>query len=107
MKVFNKKDIIEQVAARTDKEFDIVSNVTDEVFNTLREIITGDDIELRIEIRDFGVFEVKKTNPRPKARNPKSKEIVNVPARRKTHFKPGKRLRKALQAPINPLEGKQ
>jgi len=51
----------------------------------------------RIELRDFGVFEVKKTKPKPKARNPRTGEIIYVPARRKTHFKAGKILKDTLK----------
>ena len=58
------------------------------------------DPELRIEIRDFGVFEVKLTKSKPKARNPRSGEIVFVPSRRKTHFKPSKLLRSFLTKPL-------
>ena len=59
------------------------------------------DPEVRIEIRDFGVFEVKTTKPKPKARNPKTNEIIYVAARRKTHFKPGKLLKEALKRPLS------
>jgi len=58
------------------------------------------DPELRIEIRDFGVFEVKTTKSKPKARNPKSGEIIFVPSRRKTHFKPSKLLKRFLSKPL-------
>ncbi|MGB1717525.1 MAG: HU family DNA-binding protein [Candidatus Latescibacterota bacterium] len=50
----------------------------------------------RIEIRGFGVFQVKDTRPKPAARNPRTGEIIYVPARRKTHFKPGRLLKGAL-----------
>ena len=50
------------------------------------------DPEVRIEIRDFGIFEVKTKKVKPTARVPKTFEIVYVPPRRKTHFKPGKLL---------------
>ena len=59
----------------------------------------------RIEIRGFGVWRVRETNARPNARNPKTGEIVSVPARRKVLFKPGKVLKKALSQP--PIHGKQ
>jgi integration host factor subunit beta len=62
------------------------------------------DPEIRIELRDFGVFEVKKTKAKPKARNPKTNETVFIPSRRKTHFKPSKRLKKILQVPLKELE---
>ena len=61
------------------------------------------DPEVRIELRDFGVFEVKKTKAKPKARNPKTNETVFIQARRKTHFKPSKKLREVLQTPLADL----
>ena len=50
------------------------------------------DPEVRIEIRDFGIFEVKTKKVKPTARDPKTGEIVYIPPGRKTHFKPGKLL---------------
>ena len=47
--------------------------------------------EGRIELRDFGVFEVKRRKPR-KARNPQSGETVQVPERVAVRFKPGKEM---------------
>lgn len=105
MKTYIKKDVVERVIEKSGEKPEVVARVTNEIFNSLREIMTGDDIELRIEIRDFGVFEVKKTKPKPKARNPKTNDIIYVPARRKTHFKPGKLLKLALKVPIEELEG--
>ncbi|MEZ4763182.1 MAG: HU family DNA-binding protein [Calditrichia bacterium] len=70
------------------------------VFQALREILAEADPEIRIEIRDFGVFEVKETKPKPKARNPRTGDIIYVPARRKTHFKPGKLLKEILKEPM-------
>jgi len=50
----------------------------------------------RIEVREFGVLEVKDTKPKPAARNPRIGEVVYVPARRKTHFKLGRVLKRVL-----------
>ena len=55
---------------------------------------------IRIEIREFGVFEIKKTKPKPKARNIKTGEFIFVPGRRKIHFKPGKLLKEYLKKKI-------
>ncbi|NQV73192.1 HU family DNA-binding protein, partial [bacterium] len=52
----------------------------------------------------FGVFEVKKTRAKPKARNPKTNETVYIPSRRKTHFKPSKKLKAVLQQPLADLQ---
>jgi integration host factor subunit beta len=71
--------------------------IVDNLFDSLRELIMSANPIVRIEIRDFGVFEVKKTKPKPKARNLKTGEFVYVPGRRKMHFKPGKILKNFLK----------
>jgi integration host factor subunit beta len=43
------------------------------------------------ELRNFGVFEVKKRKPR-KARNPRTGETVEVPAKLVVTFKPGQEM---------------
>ena len=49
----------------------------------------------RIEIRGFGSFDVHYRPPRV-GRNPKSGEVVSVPAKFITHFKAGKGLREGV-----------
>jgi integration host factor subunit beta len=71
--------------------------IVDSLFDSMRELIMSANPVIRIEIRDFGVFEVKKTKPKPKARNLKTGEFVFVPGRRKMHFKPGKILKNFLK----------
>jgi len=71
--------------------------IVDSLFESMRELIMSAAPIIRIEIRDFGVFEVKKTKPKPKARNLKTGEFVYVPGRRKMHFKPGKILKNFLK----------
>jgi integration host factor subunit beta len=51
----------------------------------------------RIEIRGFGRFELRHRAPRL-ARNPKSGETVNCPAKVGIHFKPGKEIRNRVNA---------
>jgi integration host factor subunit beta len=77
------------------------------VFSAVRELLKTADPEVRIEIRTFGVFEVKLTKEKPQARNPKTGEIVVVPARRKTHFKPSKFLKEFLVKPLDQLKSEQ
>jgi integration host factor subunit beta len=100
MRTFIKKDVVERIAQKGAERPDTVAKIVNEVFTTLREIMAEADEEIRIEVRDFGVFEVKKTKPKPKARNPKTNEVIYVAARRKTHFKPGKLLKEALKRPM-------
>jgi integration host factor subunit beta len=47
--------------------------------------------EGRVELRNFGVFEVKRRGPR-KARNPRTGDKVFVPERSVVTFKPGQNM---------------
>ncbi|MFN3597397.1 MAG: HU family DNA-binding protein [Rubricoccaceae bacterium] len=98
-----KKDVARRVAEITDEPLYRTEPWVQAVITALRELMIEADPEVRIELRDFGVFEVKKTRAKPKARNPKTNETVFIPARRKTHFKPSKLLREALQQPLAEL----
>ena len=88
-----KKELALLVSERAECKKNVASEMVDSLFNAMRDsIIEGN----RIEIRGFGVFQVKDTRPKPAARNPRTGEIIYVPARRKTHFKPGRLLKDAL-----------
>lgn len=69
----------------------------DALFNGLREALQQGG---RIEIRNFGSWTVKATNARPNARNPRTGEVVVVPARRKVRFRPGRIIKEALSPDI-------
>jgi|ERR1041385_8426983 integration host factor subunit beta len=100
-KTYTKRDIIRRVAAARHQNMNVSAQWVDHVFIAVREIMMTADPELRIEIRDFGVLEVKSTKSKPKARNPKSGEIIFVPSRRKTHFKPSKLLKRFLSQSLD------
>ena len=51
----------------------------------------------RIEIRGFGSFNLHHRPPRI-ARNPKTGEAINLPAKVALHFKPGKEMRDRVNA---------
>jgi len=81
-----KKEIVKQIADRLQltqlKTKDIVQQTFDAIVDTLIE-------DGRIELRNFGVFEVKRRKGRM-ARNPRTLEPVNVPPKNVVSFKPGK-----------------
>lgn len=88
-----KKDLALEVAGETGCKKSLAAKMVDSVFSAMRaSLVKGD----RIEIRGFGVFQVKDTRPKPAARNPRTGDVIYVPARRKTHFKPGKLLKDEL-----------
>jgi integration host factor subunit beta len=81
-----KKEIVKQIADAIGltqlKTKDIVQQTFDAIVDTLID-------QGRIELRNFGVFEVKQRKAR-KARNPRTGEKVEVPPKCVVTFKPGK-----------------
>ena len=100
---YTKRDVARRSARRLGLKIYMVEEIVDGVFTTLREMMSESSPQIRIEIRNFGVFEVKPTKAKPKARNPRTNEIIHVPPRRKTHFRPGKLLKKSLRTPLSEL----
>ena len=49
----------------------------------------------RVELRGFGAFSVRDRQAR-QGRNPRTGELVDVPAKRVPYFKPGKEIRERL-----------
>lgn len=99
-----KKDVARRVAELMGEPIYRSEPWVNAVIEALGGLMVEADPEVRIELRDFGVFEVKKTKAKPKARNPKTNETVFIPSRRKTHFKPSKRLKDVLQKPLADLD---
>jgi len=78
------KTISEEIGLTQLKTKEIVQKTFDAIVETLVD-------ERRIELRNFGVFEVKKRAAR-KARNPRTGDKVSVPAKYVVTFKPGKEM---------------
>jgi len=71
-RTITKKDVAKRTAKLVGEKIYLAERIVDGVFTSLRQFMAEADPEVRIEIRDFGVFEVKTTKPKPKARNPKT-----------------------------------
>jgi nucleoid DNA-binding protein len=93
-----KKDLALRISEKLGVKKQLAYEVVDTLFKAMREsLIQGN----RIEIRGFGVLGVKDTKPKPAARNPRTGEIVYVPARKKSYFKAGILIKKALHQPLD------
>lgn len=99
-----KKDVARRVSELMNEPIYKCEPWVASVIESIGEMMMSADPDIRIELRDFGVFEVKKTRAKPKARNPKTNETVFIPSRRKTHFKPSKRIKAVLQQPLAELD---
>ncbi len=87
-----KKDLVKEVAGRTGFDLASVKDIVQTMFDAMCEGLARDG---NIEIRNFGIFKVKST-PERKARNPKTSEIITVPAKRHISFKPGQLMKKRI-----------
>ena len=91
-RTITKKELVLRIAELTQQKQtitrDIIQLFIDEVIN---ELARGN----RLELRDFGVFEVKQRKSR-KARNPKTGAEVRVPQKRVVTIKPGKKMKEEI-----------
>lgn len=83
------KTISEELGLTQLKTKEIVQKTFDAIVEALVE-------EGRIELRNFGVFEVKKRASR-KARNPRTGQRVDVPEKWVVTFKPGKEMEERVR----------
>jgi len=92
-RVVTKKEIVrtisEEIGLTQLKTKEIVQKTFDAIVDTLVE-------DGRIELRNFGVFEVKRRAPR-KARNPRTGDKVFVPEKFVVTFKPGKEMEERVR----------
>lgn len=100
IKTFTKKNIALSLSKRKGLSLKESKESVNELFNIMRGYLIEDLPYVRIEIRNFGVFESKPTKAKPRARNPRTNEEIYVPAHKKTRFKPGKILKEHLKRPI-------
>jgi len=100
MENITKNDIINIVTKRTGERKDLAVKMVNETFSVIRDIICNADPEVRINIRDFGTFEVLKTKGRSNARNPMTNEPVIVKPHRRAHFVAGQFIKDFLKKPL-------
>lgn len=88
-----KKEIVKDISDATGltqlQTKEVVQKTFDAIVETLRE-------EGRIELRNFGVFEVRRRKAR-KARNPRTGERVDVGPKSVVTFKPGKEMEEKIR----------
>ncbi|MFB3787463.1 MAG: HU family DNA-binding protein [bacterium] len=93
-----KKDIVKEVATRTGFDISSVKEIVQTMFDAMCEGLSSDG---NIEIRNFGIFKVKET-PARNARNPKTSEIITVPAKKHISFKPGQLMKEKINEKNDP-----
>ena len=98
-----KKEIVRRISERAEltqlKTKEIVQWTFDAIIDTL--ITDG-----RIELRNFGVFEVRKRKAR-RARNPRTNDRVDVPEKNVVTFQPGKEMEERVRREAKVYEPKR
>lgn len=96
MQSITKRDLVDQIALKTNHKRALVREITQEVLNAITsELVQGH----RIEMRDFGVF-IPVFRPAKVAQNPKTLERVQVPAKYSIRFKPGRFMKEAVASGV-------
>ncbi len=86
--IVTKKEIVRFISDDLNLSQQDVKRVVQKTFDSVIEALAK---EGRIELRNFGVFEVKERKAR-KARNPRTGAEVYVPSKKVVTFKPGKEM---------------
>jgi nucleoid DNA-binding protein len=87
-----RKEIARKIAERLGISQLVALEAVQMVFDGIVETLVD---EGRIELRNFGVFAVKRRRARP-ARNPRTGEQVSVPERSVVTFKPGREIKERV-----------
>jgi nucleoid DNA-binding protein len=88
-----KRDLVMQIAQETNLiQQDVYAVIQRLLDHVMESLVKGNNVELR----NFGVFEVKERKPRI-GRNPnKPEQVVTIPSRKIVKFKPGKIMKLAI-----------
>lgn len=89
-----KRELVNEVASKLGLTQNEVSGVVQELLDAITQSLVEGN---RLEIRNFGVFEVKDREARI-GRNPRTGEEVPIPRKRVTTFRPGKALKEWVEA---------
>ncbi|MDP2924374.1 MAG: HU family DNA-binding protein [Candidatus Omnitrophota bacterium] len=88
-----KRDIVLKISQDIGVKQVIVKDVVQKTLDVIFEALKSGQ---RIELRNFGVFMVKKRKKRI-GRNPKTGEVVPVPERHAVVFKPGLEMKQFIK----------
>lgn len=92
-----KREMVVMISNETGLTQVAVKEVVQKVFDHIIDALSKNDT---IELRDFGVFQVKKRKARM-GRNPnKPEEAIPIPAKLVPDFKPGKKMKELAEKEI-------
>lgn len=89
----NKTDLVNNIAKETKFTKKETQQVVDLVFDNVKDSLSKGE---KVQVIDFGTFEVRKRSAR-KGRNPQTGEEINIPAHNTPSFKAGKGLKDSIK----------
>ncbi|PCJ67053.1 MAG: integration host factor subunit beta [Candidatus Hydrogenedentota bacterium] len=89
-----KRDLVILVAKQLGVKQNEVSSIVQEMLDSITDSLKDGN---RVEVRNFGVFEIKQRDSRL-GRNPRTGEEVPIPEKKVASFRPGKALKEWVQA---------
>jgi nucleoid DNA-binding protein len=95
-----KRELVIEIAEQLGYTQNEVADVVQMTLDTITECLAEGH---RLEIRNFGVFEVKQRDARM-GRNPRTGQEVPITHKRVASFKPGKALKERVQATVGKAE---
>ncbi len=90
-----KNDVVRTLAEKYEEEIAQTRRIVQGTLDMITEALLRGD---KVELRNFGVFEVIERRGRI-ARNPKSRQEVYIPERKVVKFKPGKIMEDRITTP--------
>ena len=89
-----KKDIVQRISGELRVDQALTKKIVQRCLDSIVDAVIA---EGRLELRNFGVFRVKRRAAR-RARNPKTNETVLVPSKRVIAFRAGRNVASRVQA---------
>ena len=87
-----KAELITAIAAKSGLSKKDSEKALTATFDAIQEALVGGE---KVQLVGFGIFDVKDRAART-GRNPKTKEVIQIPATRTPQFKAGKALKDAV-----------
>lgn len=98
-----KKEIVRRISDRAELTQLKTKEIVQWTFDAIIETLIKDG---RIELRNFGVFEVRRRKAR-RARNPRTNDRVDVPEKNVVTFQPGKEMEERVRKEARVYEPKR
>ena len=95
-KSYSRKDIVRRASYKLNMSIDESKIICDCFFEIIQEMLVEQKERIHIEIRNFGIFDVIKSKSRTNALNPRTKEKIIIPSRKRITFKPSKKIKEII-----------